>query len=89
MGRAKGGGRTHVSTGLAVVPPLGDGVERLLALHAQGHLLLPDWRRCPFAQLHTALRAETGWSSILEEALVMGAKEGIRKEGGRGGGKTP
>lgn len=57
-----GGCCTYVSAGLAVVPPLGDGVERLLALHAQGHLLLPDGRRRPFPQLHTALREHTGKS---------------------------
>lgn len=60
-----------MSTGLAVMPPLGDGVERLLALHAQGHFLLPDWRWCPFTQLHTALRAEAGWFTLLKASHEM------------------
>lgn len=39
-----------------MVPSLGDGVERLLTLHTQSHLLLSDGSRSSLSQLHTALR---------------------------------
>lgn len=45
-----------MSTGFTVMSPLGDGVEWLLAFHAQRDLLLSDWGRGSFSQLHTALR---------------------------------
>lgn len=44
-----------MTAGFAVVAPLGEGVERLLALHAQCHFLLADGRRRTLAQLGAAL----------------------------------
>lgn len=54
------GWRTYVSTGFAVVAPLGNGVEWLLTLHAQSHFLLSDGSRSSFPQLSTALRGRDG-----------------------------
>lgn len=42
---------THVATGSAVMPPPGEGVERLLAGHAVAHLIVPDPTRRTLAKL--------------------------------------
>lgn len=45
-----------MATGFTVVPPLGDGVKRLLALHTQCDFLLSDGSGSSLSQLHAALR---------------------------------
>lgn len=45
-----------MSAGFAVVASLGDGVERLLTLHAQSYFLLSDRGWSSFSQLHATLK---------------------------------
>ncbi len=59
-----------MSAGFAVVPSLGDGVERLLTLHTQSHLLLSDGSRRSLSQLHTALRQRHEDEDEDEQKLV-------------------
>lgn len=54
-----------MSTGFTVMSPLCDGVERLLALHAQRDLLLSDRGRRSLSQLHAALRDRGTWSRVI------------------------
>lgn len=53
-------GGTHISTGSAVVPAAGDGVEGLLAAHAHGHQIVPHPLRGSAAQLLCL-----GWETIV------------------------